>query len=92
MDFDTLASQKHVLKRNYTSFIARDDELNERFKYTHISAAQRLQALLAIDRQNTELAPEADSLHPAVLRLIAYARAGTDCMLRRIPCVVSKQR
>lgn len=28
------------------------------------------QYALAIDRQNTELAPEADSLHPAVLRLI----------------------
>ena len=28
------------------------------------------QYALAIDRQNTELAPDADSLHPAVLRLI----------------------
>jgi phosphocarrier protein FPr len=31
---------------------------------------------LAIDRQNAELAAEADSLHPAVLRLIAQTVAG----------------
>ncbi|GJD39405.1 phosphoenolpyruvate--protein phosphotransferase [Methylobacterium bullatum] len=34
------------------------------------------QYALAIDRQNTELAPEADSLHPAVLRLIRMTCAG----------------
>lgn len=34
------------------------------------------QYTLAIDRQNPELAPEADSLHPAVLRLIAQTVAG----------------
>lgn len=34
------------------------------------------QYALAIDRQNTELAPEADSLHPAVLRLIRMTCEG----------------
>jgi phosphocarrier protein FPr len=34
------------------------------------------QYTLAIDRQNPELAAEADSLHPAVLRLIAQTVAG----------------
>ncbi|CAO4173574.1 phosphoenolpyruvate--protein phosphotransferase [Methylorubrum populi] len=34
------------------------------------------QYTLAIDRQNTDLAPEADSLHPAVLRLIRLTCEG----------------
>jgi phosphocarrier protein FPr len=52
------------------------------------------QYALAIDRQNPELASEADSLHPAVLRLIAMTvegarstTAGSACAaaLRAIP-------
>jgi phosphoenolpyruvate-protein phosphotransferase len=52
------------------------DALARHCDFFSIGTNDLTQYALAIDRQNTELAPEADSLHPAVLRLIRMTCAG----------------
>lgn len=52
------------------------DALARHCDFFSIGTNDLTQYALAIDRQNTELAPEADSLHPAVLRLIHMTCAG----------------
>jgi phosphocarrier protein FPr len=52
------------------------DALARHCDFFSIGTNDLTQYALAIDRQNTEMAPEADSLHPAVLRLIRMTCAG----------------
>ncbi|MCJ2093941.1 phosphoenolpyruvate--protein phosphotransferase [Methylobacterium sp. J-072] len=52
------------------------DALARHCDFFSIGTNDLTQYALAIDRQNTELAPEADSLHPAVLRLIRMTCEG----------------
>ena len=52
------------------------DVLAQHCDFFSIGTNDLTQYTLAIDRQNTELAPEADSLHPAVLRLIRLTCEG----------------
>ncbi|WP_375273347.1 phosphoenolpyruvate--protein phosphotransferase [Methylorubrum thiocyanatum] len=52
------------------------DVLARHCDFFSIGTNDLTQYTLAIDRQNTELAPEADSLHPAVLRLIRLTCEG----------------
>ncbi|MGU3664979.1 phosphoenolpyruvate--protein phosphotransferase [Methylobacterium sp. A49B] len=52
------------------------DALARHCDFFSIGTNDLTQYALAIDRQNTELAPEADSLNPAVLRLIHMTCAG----------------
>lgn len=52
------------------------DVLARHCDFFSIGTNDLTQYTLAIDRQNTDLAPEADSLHPAVLRLIRLTCEG----------------
>ena len=52
------------------------DVLARHCDFFSIGTNDLTQYTLAIDRQNTDLAPEADSLHPAVLRLIRQTCEG----------------